>query len=97
MRRPASKRKGRRESAYFFFQAEDGIRDYKVTGVQTCALPILLEDWQMSAPEMEAIQERLKKLRADEVLVAEQLDRLQAQKAALEHRQAMIQDRKSVV
>src|SRR5256885_5881269 len=26
--------------SYFFFQAEDGIRDYKVTGVQTCALPI---------------------------------------------------------
>src|SRR5256885_9075438 len=28
-------------SVFFFFQAEDGIRDYKVTGVQTCALPIL--------------------------------------------------------
>src|SRR5256885_4567435 len=27
---------------FFFFQAEDGIRDYKVTGVQTCALPIFL-------------------------------------------------------
>src|SRR5688500_9094450 len=27
---------------YFFFQAEDGIRDYKVTGVQTCALPIYI-------------------------------------------------------
>src|SRR5256885_3450523 len=27
----------------FFFQAEDGIRDYKVTGVQTCALPICNE------------------------------------------------------
>src|SRR5256885_2509362 len=27
--------------SFFFFQAEDGIRDYKVTGVQTCALPIL--------------------------------------------------------
>src|SRR6266566_6585477 len=27
---------------FFFFQAEDGIRDYKVTGVQTCALPIWL-------------------------------------------------------
>ena len=27
---------------YFFFQAEDGIRDYDVTGVQTCALPILV-------------------------------------------------------
>src|SRR5687767_10087732 len=28
----------------FFFQAEDGIRDKLVTGVQTCALPISLED-----------------------------------------------------
>ena len=27
---------------FFFFQAEDGIRDWSVTGVQTCALPI----WQ---------------------------------------------------
>src|SRR6266496_2036628 len=27
---------------FFFFQAEDGIRDLYVTGVQTCALPILL-------------------------------------------------------
>src|SRR5256885_9472958 len=30
---------------FFFFQAEDGIRDYKVTGVQTCALPILPSAW----------------------------------------------------
>src|SRR5699024_5286461 len=29
---------------YFFFQAEDGIRDRNVTGVQTCALPILVGD-----------------------------------------------------
>src|SRR5207302_2308545 len=33
---------------FFFFQAEDGIRDFHVTGVQTCALPIsfilILED-----------------------------------------------------
>src|SRR5258706_8095561 len=31
---------------FFFFQAEDGIRDWSVTGVQTCALPIyyLAED-----------------------------------------------------
>src|SRR3989475_11433852 len=28
----------------FFFQAEDGIRDLTVTGVQTCALPIALRD-----------------------------------------------------
>src|SRR5256885_6131225 len=32
----------------FFFQAEDGIRDYKVTGVQTCALPICT--WNSPAP-----------------------------------------------
>src|SRR5690606_40798115 len=30
-----------------FFQAEDGIRDFHVTGVQTCALPILL----LTAPD----------------------------------------------
>src|SRR5690606_40652951 len=30
----------------FFFQAEDGIRDFHVTGVQTCALPIF---WHVSS------------------------------------------------
>src|SRR2546425_1526685 len=29
---------------FFFFQAEDGIRDKLVTGVQTCALPILVAE-----------------------------------------------------
>src|SRR5690606_40717240 len=29
---------------FFFFQAEDGIRDFHVTGVQTCALPISKTD-----------------------------------------------------
>src|SRR5438876_10503517 len=29
---------------FFFFQAEDGIRDGRVTGVQTCALPICRAD-----------------------------------------------------
>src|SRR5437016_722703 len=29
--------------SFFFFQAEDGIRDWSVTGVQTCALPIFVE------------------------------------------------------
>src|SRR5256885_8855289 len=36
--------------AFFFFQAEDGIRDYKVTGVQTCALPISPAPATRSAP-----------------------------------------------
>src|SRR5216683_2530275 len=37
---------------FFFFQAEDGIRDLIVTGVQTCALPIypLLQRLMVSAP-----------------------------------------------
>src|SRR5207237_5476611 len=30
---------------FFFFQAEDGIRDSSVTGVQTCALPIFPRRW----------------------------------------------------
>src|SRR5690606_40891799 len=29
---------------FFFFQAEDGIRDFHVTGVQTCALPICAQE-----------------------------------------------------
>src|SRR5256886_3754027 len=33
----------RRYRSFFFFQAEDGIRDLTVTGVQTCALPISIE------------------------------------------------------
>src|SRR2546430_12664231 len=37
-------RKGRGEY-HFFFQAEDGIRDLTVTGVQTCALPIFIRRW----------------------------------------------------
>src|SRR5690349_23025361 len=42
-------------SLFFFFQAEDGIRDLYVTGVQTCALPIYFwkrsatSSWSMSA------------------------------------------------
>src|SRR5258706_8157181 len=37
---------------FFFFQAEDGIRDWSVTGVQTCALPISSADsaWQSNRP-----------------------------------------------
>ena len=36
----------------FFFQAEDGIRDYKVTGVQTCALPICPMDRSLSGQQI---------------------------------------------
>src|SRR2546430_17562892 len=35
---------------FFFFQAEDGIRDLTVTGVQTCALPIAIPIRRRAAP-----------------------------------------------
>src|SRR5947209_18559211 len=38
--RPGSSCEWQRRAPTFFFQAEDGIRDIGVTGVQTCALPI---------------------------------------------------------
>src|SRR2546425_13269176 len=49
---------------FFFFQAEDGIRDKLVTGVQTCALPIFGEhvvhlcDWEHDAGPAPAAGER---------------------------------------
>src|SRR5256885_6651708 len=49
-----SARLGRQDSSYFFFQAEDGIRDYKVTGVQTCALPIYIDILEVHKPELDA-------------------------------------------
>src|SRR5690606_40582238 len=36
---------------FFFFQAEDGIRDFHVTGVQTCALPISRSDGLLGLKE----------------------------------------------
>src|SRR5207253_7866253 len=38
---------------FFFFQAEDGIRDGHVTGVQTCALPI----WDAAGGELGGVDE----------------------------------------
>src|SRR5256886_8756632 len=39
---------------FFFFQAEDGIRDLTVTGVQTCALPIFGSGSRLSINELAA-------------------------------------------
>src|SRR2546430_4894085 len=41
---------------FFFFQAEDGIRDLTVTGVQTCALPIYpIQAVPDAAPEVQVV------------------------------------------
>src|SRR5690606_16118135 len=42
---------------HFFFQAEDGIRDFHVTGVQTCALPIFGASLGVSATALTALPE----------------------------------------
>src|SRR5256885_13211218 len=53
---------------FFFFQAEDGIRDYKVTGVQTCALPIseqrirFLSNIQSETHRIQGLVDRMLKL-----------------------------------
>src|SRR5690606_38931320 len=44
---------------FFFFQAEDGIRDFHVTGVQTCALPILEHRLTSRALDTEAFRHPL--------------------------------------
>src|SRR5699024_12265021 len=41
-----------------FVQAEDGIRDRNVTGVQTCALPIMPEEASSDGPVRESIMEQ---------------------------------------
>src|SRR5260370_38744897 len=51
----------------FFFQAEDGIRDSSVTGVQTCALPIYA---------MEALHETMKANSVNEQQALTQLDKV---------------------
>src|SRR5256885_17208615 len=44
----------------FFFQAEDGIRDYKVTGVQTCALPIYSHSLKDKRHVVKGLKDRLR-------------------------------------
>ena len=54
------RKKRRKIDVFFFFQAEDGIRDYKVTGVQTCALPICEEAIQLRREEEEHAKKRFR-------------------------------------
>src|SRR2546422_10105213 len=74
----------RRMVLFFFFQAEDGIRDVAVTGVQTCALPIwkpgdppntrLREHYIVDQPGMHAIMQEMRALAeyyAQRVLIGE--------------------------
>src|SRR5688500_19413678 len=50
----------------FFFQAEDGIRDYKVTGVQTCALPICADGDRVVRKEPQPARPRTRTARHED-------------------------------
>src|SRR5258708_6958210 len=47
---------------FFFFQAEDGIRDDLVTGVQTCALPIAGSAINTLLPELRKVDDALRRI-----------------------------------
>src|SRR3712207_1514634 len=68
---------------FFFFQAEDGIRDIGVTGVQTCALPIFVAGYiELPVPEKQGLLETLsieERLRRVLVHVQRQIGMLEAQ------------------
>src|SRR6266496_5130647 len=79
----------------FFFQAEDGIRDLDVTGVQTCALPISSEVKALAAgvrgllgARQSGIAEQLAELRAlrgkNQDVVEHMMDRVRQEKELFE-------------
>src|SRR5436309_15811422 len=57
--------------SFFFFQAEDGIRDFHVTGVQTCALPI---SQLARAQEAVEVEQRRRAERVNVVGVVERVE-----------------------
>ena len=60
----------------FFFQAEDGIRDYDVTGVQTCALPIKAKKHVEKKKKLTAVERRdLEELGKEELKAAKEAER----------------------
>src|SRR3989454_10496933 len=61
---------------FFFFQAEDGIRDYKVTGVQTCALPIFREVFEATQGDKDRIGQFALGLNSKVEIIGDRTDEL---------------------
>src|SRR2546429_3451415 len=59
---------------FFFFQAEDGIRDVAVTGVQTCALPIYLTSMYKPIRQLAKLSTDFSKAMASAERISEILD-----------------------
>src|SRR5256886_12786163 len=86
-------------SFFFFFQAEDGIRDLTVTGVQTCALPIYLLacfDAAISAQAAYVVELDLQGDEKPQAAVAIGVDAVKSTEELLVRRLGPL-DRKSVV
>src|SRR5690625_4198395 len=79
--------------AFFFFQAEDGIRVGHVTGVQTCALPILKETEQALKTAEQALKEKDAVISAANKRVRELTNAKQAAQQQAEKEQAEAYDR----
>src|SRR2546430_5241138 len=90
---------GADNSCRFFFQAEDGIRDLTVTGVQTCALPICFATSFRELPSCDAGYAALLSVR---LLIARIWSELTCASSAVRSRKSSTEpfgreDRKSVV
>src|SRR5437762_5412294 len=86
---------------FFFFQAEDGIRDTSVTGVQTCALPICSREGCLRAvPGKRRAIDLLRRHRARHLQLTQAIE-IHLRTASLGlgsiHLRARLRDRKSVV
>src|SRR5690606_40927379 len=65
---------------FFFFQAEDGIRDFHVTGVQTCALPIFEAGAVLLRLEGEKTRSELAIIEGQHFELLVRMDRLAAER-----------------
>src|SRR5437016_7603532 len=63
---------------FFFFQAEDGIRDWSVTGVQTCALPISADEQHAAVVERD--RDRLESVTRQQEHLSARLARAEAKR-----------------
>src|SRR2546426_6122640 len=84
---------GRDSVFFFFFQAEDGIRDYKVTGVQTCALPIFelrIVEEELDPGRVAGVRELTQRVAPERRPVDDVVRRLRR----LEHRKAVVMARR---
>src|SRR5688572_31212159 len=80
---------------FFFFQAEDGIRDLTVTGVQTCALPILCRTEMSLPPEIRKKLALFCNVHINSVIEAMDADTIYDVPILM--RKEKLEDRKSVV